>query len=172
MKLFKKKDGGIVQLIGKEKMQEWPVELPLVFIEYIKDKQLGTYGDTKVEKEISAYLDEILKDVAIPRLISVLGGDDQEEIILALKRIEELSKKNTEMARPIKPYLENLLKNQNQNIVKLAQSITDNFQKADRKKELAKKRSIMREKEKQFLAGKISGEEYAKARREYLTLKD
>jgi len=172
MKLFQKKDGGIVQLIGKEKMQEWPVELPLVFIEYIRDKQLGTYGDTKVEKEISAYLDEILKDVAIPRLISVLGGDDQEEIILALERIEELSKKNTEMARPIKSYLENLLKNQNQNIVKLAQSITDNFQKADRKKELAKKRSIMREKEKQFLAGKISGEEYAKARREYLTLKD
>jgi DNA-binding phage protein len=172
MKLFQKKDGGIVQLIGKEKMQEWPVELPLIFIEYIRDKQLGTYGDTKVEKEISAYLDEILKDVAIPRLISVLGGDDQEEIILALERIEELSKKNTEMARPIKSYLENLLKNQNQNIVKLAQSITDNFQKADRKKELAKKRSIMREKEKQFLAGKISGEEYAKARREYLTLKD
>jgi len=141
MKLFQKKDGGIVQLIGKEKMQEWPVELPLIFIEYIRDKQLGTYGDTKVEKEISAYLDEILKDVAIPRLISVLGGDDQEEIILALERIEELSKKNTEMARPIKSYLENLLKNQNQNIVKLAQSITDNFQKADRKKELAKKRS-------------------------------
>ena len=68
--------------------------------------------------------------------------------------------------------MENLLKNNNKNIVKLAQSITDNFQKADRKKELAKKRSIMREKEKQFLAGKISGEEYAKARREYLTLKD
>lgn len=153
-------------------MQEWPVELPLVFIEYIRDKQLGTYRDSKVEKEISTYLDEILKDVAIPRLISVLEGEDQEEIILALNRIEELSKKNAEMARPIKPYLDNLLKNKNKNITKLAQSISDNFQKADRRKELAKKRKIMREKETQFLAGKISGEEYAKARREYLTLKE
>ena len=172
MRIFQKKDGGIVQLIGKEKMQDWPVELPLVFIEYIRDKQLGTYGDKKVEKEISAYLDEILKDVAIPRLISVLGGDDQDEIILALKRIEELSKKNIEMARPIKPYLEILLKNNNKSITKIAQSISDNFQKAERRKELAKKRGIMREKENQFLAGKISGEEYAKARKEYLTLKE
>ncbi len=172
MRIFQKKDGGIVQLIGKEKMQDWPVELPLVFIEYIRDKQLGTYGDNKVEKEISAYLDEILKDVAIPRLISVLEGDDQDEIILALKRIEELSKKNIEMARPIKPYLENLLKNKNKNITDIAQSISNNFQKAERRKELAKKRSIMRDKENQFLAGKISGEEYAKARKEYLTLKE
>jgi len=172
MKIFHKKDGGIVQLIGKEKMQDWPVELPLVFIEYIRDKQLGTYGDNKVEKEISAYLDEILKDVAIPRLISVLEGDDQDEIIFALKRIEDLSKKNVEMARPIAPYLEKLIKNSNKDIVKLAESISNNFQKADRRKELAKKRNIMREKESQFLAGKISGEEYAKARREYLTLKE
>jgi hypothetical protein len=172
MKIFHKKDGGIVQLISKEKMQDWPVELPLVFIEYIRDKQLGTYGDNKVEKEISEYLDEILKDVAIPRLISVLEGDDQSEIILALKRIEELTKKNIDMARPIKPYLEDLMKNKNKEIVKLAESISDNFQKADRRKELAKKRKIMREKENQFLAGKISGEEYANARREYLTLRD
>ena len=172
MRIFQKKDGGIVQLIDKEKMQNWPVELPLVFIEYIKDKQLDTYGDKNVEKEISAYLDEILKDVAIPRLISVLEGDDQDEILLSLTRIEELSKKNIEMAKPIKPYLENLLQNKNKNITKVAQSISDNFQKAERRKELTKKRAIMREKENQFLAGKISGEEYAKARREYLTLKE
>ncbi|MFX1340519.1 MAG: hypothetical protein ACFFDK_18060 [Promethearchaeota archaeon] len=172
MRIFHKKDGGIVQLINKEKMQDWPVELPLVFIEYIRDKQLGTYGDNKVEKEISEYLDEILKDIAIPRLISVLEGDDQDEIIFALQRIEDLSKKNIEMARPIKPYLEKLSKNNNKDIVKLAESISNNFQKAEKRKELAKKRTIMREKEKQFLAGNISGEEYAKARREYLTLKD
>ena len=30
----------------------------------------------------------------------------------------------------------------------------------------------MQEKEKEFLAGKISGEEYANARKEYLVLKD
>jgi len=172
MRIFHKKDGGIIQLIGKDKMLEWPVELPLVFIEYIREKQLPTYGDNKIQKEVSDYLDEILKDVAIPRLISVLEGKNLDEIILALERIEELSKKNVDMAKPIQPYLNNLLNNPNKDIKKFAQNISENFQKAERKKELAKKRKIMREKENLFLEGKISGEEYAKTRKEYLTLKE
>ena len=172
MRIFNKKDGGIVQLIDKEKMQEWPVELPLIFIEYIREKQIEKYEDANVKKEITNYLDEILKDVAIPRLISVLEGDNNEETISALQRIEDLSKKNIEMTRPIKPYLNNLLKHTNKTIVKLAQNISNNFTKADKKKELAKKRKIMQEKEKEFLAGKISGEEYARTRKEYLTLKE
>ena len=172
MRIFHKKDGGIIQLIGKEKMLEWPVELPLVFIEYIREKQLPTYGDNKIQKEVSDYLDEILKDVAIPRLISVLEGKNLDEIILALERIEELSKKNVDMAKPIQPYLNNLLNNPNKDIKKFAQNISENFQKAERKKELAKKRKIMREKENLFLEGKISGEEYVKTRKEYLTLKE
>jgi len=155
-----------------EKMQEWPVELPLLFIEYIREKKLNSYEDEKVKKEISEYLNEILRDMAIPRLISVLEGDDQEEIILALTRIEELSRKNVDMTRPILSYLENLLKNKNKQISKLAQDISDNFAKADKKKELAAKKKIMQQKEKQFLEGKISGEEYAKARKEYLLLKE
>ena len=164
------KDGGVVQLADKEKMQEWPIELPLLFIEYIRSKQLDSYGSAK--KEVEQYLDEILKEVAIPRLINVLKGVDNQEIILALTRIEEISRKNTEMAKPISRYLDDLLKKNDKQIVKLAETISDNFAKAERKKELAKKRTIMRDKEKLFLEGKINGEEYAKARKEYLTLKD
>jgi len=172
MRIFYKKGGGAIQLIDKEKMLEWPVELPLIFIEYIRNNQLKLYEDTRVQKEVEAYLDEILKDVAIPRLISVLEGDDLEEIILALTRIEEISNKNIEMINPIKPYLEKLSNIENKQIEKLIQNISTQFQKAERKKELAKKRKVMREKEKLFLEGKINGEEYAKARKEYLTLKD
>ena len=172
MKIFHKKDGGIIQLVDKKNMEEWSAELPLIFIEYIREKQLDKYNDASVKKEISAYLDEILKDVAIPRLISVLEGDNEEETISALERIREISKKNVDMARPIKPYLDNLSKSKNKNIVKITQEISNNFMKADRRKELAKKRKIMQEKEKQFMAGKISGEDYAKARKEYLTLKE
>lgn len=172
MRIFHKKDGGIIQLIDKDKMEEWSVELPLIFIEYIKDKQLEKYEDAKVKKDVSAYLDEILKDVAIPRLISVLEGEDDEETISALERIKEISKKNVDMARPIKPYLDNLSKSKNKNIVKITQDISNNFIKADRRKELAKKRKIMQERETQFMAGKISGEDYAKARKEYLSLKE
>jgi hypothetical protein len=172
LKIFPKKDGGIVQLIDKEKMLDWPIELPLIFIEFIRSKQMETYTDEKLKKEILAYLDEILRDVAIPRLISVLNGNDEGEIILALTRIEELSRKNIEMARPMKSYLEKLLKNNNPKIVKLTQTISENFNKDERKKELSKKRKIMQEKEKLFLEGKITGEEYALARKQYLILKE
>jgi DNA-binding phage protein len=170
IKIFRLKNGGVVQLADKEKMQEWPIELPLLFIEYIRNKQLDSYGSAK--KEVEKYLDEILEDVAIPRLISVLKGVDNEEIILALTRIEEISRKNAEMAKPINKYLDELLKRNDKQIVKLAKTILGNFAKAERKKELTKKRKIMRDKEKLFLEGKINGEEYAKARKEYLTLKE
>ncbi len=170
MRIFKKKDGGIVQLIDKEDMKEWPIELPLLFIEYIRTKQLDSYGSAK--KDVEIYLDEIMTDVAIPGLVNVLEGDDSEKIILALTRIEEISKKDVEMAKPIKKYLNYLLEKNDKQIVNLAQAISKNFTNAERKKELAQKRKNMREKENLFLEGKISGEEYAKARKEYLTLKE
>ncbi len=170
MRIFRKKDGEIVQIIDKEKMNEWPIELPLLFVEYIRTNKLESYG--AIQKEVSAYLDEIMRDVAIPRLIKVLESDKQEEIVLALTRIEELTKKNIELARPIKPYLDNLLKNKAKEVVTIAQNIIKNFEKADRKKEMVKKKKIMQDKEKQFLEGKISGEDYAKARKDYLVLKE
>ena len=172
MKVFYKKDGGIVQLISKEKMKEWPVELPIIFIEYIRNNQLNTFSDSKLKKEIENYLDEVIKDVAIPGLIDVLDGENFEETNKALVRIEELAKKNIEMVKPIKPYVENLLKKENKEVKKLSKSILDNFDKAERRKKLAEKRKIMQEKEKEFLAGKLSGEEYANARKEYLVLKE
>ncbi|MFX1478669.1 MAG: hypothetical protein ACFFCI_11125 [Promethearchaeota archaeon] len=170
IKVFKKKDGGVIQLVDKEKMKEWPIELPLLFIEYIRNKQMDSYGSAR--KDVETYLNEVMKDVAIPRLISVLKGVDDEEIILALTRIEEISKKDAEIAKPIKKYLEDLLNKESKLIVKLAQTISNNLIKAERKKDLVLKRKIMREKEQLFLEGKISGEEYAEARKEYLTLKD
>ena len=150
-------------------MQNWPIELPLIFIEYIRSNQLDTYGSAK--KEVEKYLDEVMKDVAVPRLISVLEGNEDEEIISALERIEELSKKNIEMTTPIKPYLSNLIDSKNKNIGNLAKNISKIFERAARNKEIAKNRKIMREKERDFLAGKINAEEYAKIRKEYLTLK-
>ena len=169
LKLFKRKDGVIIQLIDKDKMQNWPIELPLIFIEYIRSNQLDTYGSAK--KEVEKYLDEVMKDVAVPRLISVLEGNEDDEIISALERIEELAKKNIEMTTPIKPYLNNLVDSKNKDIGNLAKNISKVFERAARNKEIAKNRKIMREKERDFLAGKINAEEYAKLRKEYLTLK-
>ncbi len=172
MKIFYKKDGGIVQLIDKEKIKEWPIELPLIFIEYIRNNQLKTYEGSKLKKEIEQYLDEVLKDVAIPGLIKVLDGDNFEETNKALVRIDELAKKKIDLVKPIKPYVEKLVKKDNKEIRKLSNSILESFAKAERRKRLAEKRKIMQEREKEFLAGNISGEEYANARKEYLILKE
>jgi len=172
LKIFYKQDGGIVQLIDKEKMKQWSIELPLIFIEYVRNNQLNSYNDPKLKKEIEKYLDEVLTDVAIPGLINVLDGDDVEEVNKALVRIEELAKKDIEMVKPIKPYVEKLIKKNKKEIRNLSNSIMDKFRKADRKKELAEKRKIMQKKEKMFLAGNLSGEEYAKARKDYLVLKE
>ncbi|TKJ21998.1 MAG: hypothetical protein CEE42_13430 [Promethearchaeota archaeon Loki_b31] len=172
MKIFYKKDGGIVQLIDKEKIKEWPIELPLIFIEYIRNNQLKTYEGSKLKKEIEQYLEEVLKDVAIPGLIKVLDGDNFEETNKALVRIDELAKKKIDLVKPIKPYVEKLVKKDNKEIRKLSNSILESFAKAERRKRLAEKRKIMQEREKEFLAGNISGEEYANARKEYLILKE
>lgn len=172
IKLFQKKDGGVIQLIDKEKMNDWPVELPLIFIEYIREKKLDTYEDKTVKKEVEEYLDEIMRDIAVPRLIKVIEGENTEEIVLALTRINDIAKKNIEMVRPIQKYLTNLQKNKNKKVEELSTSISEMFIKAERRKELSKKRKIMEQKEQEFLAGKISGEEYAKFRKEYLLLRE
>lgn len=172
IKRFYKKDGGVVQLIDKEKMKNWPIELPLIFIEYVRNNLIKTYNDPKVQKEVEKYLNEILEDIAIPRLINVLKEDISDEILTALERIEELAKKKIEMIMPIKPYLDDLLKNKNERIRELSKNIYELFNKAEKRKLLAEKRKIMQQKEKEFLEGKISNEEYAKIRKEYLLLRE
>ncbi|TFG25026.1 MAG: hypothetical protein EU532_12065 [Promethearchaeota archaeon] len=172
MRMFYKKDGGVVQLIDKKDMEEWPIELPLIFIEYIKNNKLDTYDDPNVKKDVEKYLDEILTDVAIPGMIKVLDGEDFGEIEQALERIDELAKKKIDLVKPIKPYIEKLDSKNKPEIKKLSSSILNAFVKEERKKVLAEKRKIMREKEQGFLEGKISPEEYANARKEYLQLRD
>ena len=171
IRVFQKKDGGIVQLIDKEKMEGWPVELPLIFIEYVKNNQLKSYDDNKLKKEVENYLNEVLNDIAIPRLIDVLESDKEDEILDALIRLEELSKKNIDQMEPIKPYLKKLTTLKNEKVQNLLTKISERFSSEEKKKELDTKRRLMQQKEKDFLAGKISGEEYAKIRKEYLLLR-
>ena len=170
--MFHKKNGGVVQLIDKEDMEEWPVELPLIFIEYIRNNKLDTYEDPNIKKEIEKYLDEVLTDVAIPRMIEVLDGEKTDEIEQTLQRIDELAKKKLDLVKPLKPYIAKLEEKGKNEVKNLTSSILNQFVKEDRKKSLAEKRKRMREIEQQFLQGKINPEDYAKARKEYLLLKD
>jgi hypothetical protein len=127
IKIFYKKDGGVVQLIEMEKIKEWPLELPLIFTDYIRSYKLKTYRDPKVEGEINKYLDEIINKLAIPRVKEVFEGDDLEELQSTLKLFEELSETNTGAVSLISPLLEDLTKNTYKTISSKAQKILKNI---------------------------------------------
>ena len=88
MKVIKKRDGGVVQLIDKKKMEDWPVELPLLFVEYIRDKKLDSYGSAK--KEVEQYLNEIVEEVAlIPPVILLFEISDELAAVRAVDGFTE-----------------------------------------------------------------------------------
>lgn len=127
MKIFYKKNGGVIQLIEEEKIQNWSIELPFIFVEYIRSNKLRSYRDDKVQNDISEYLDEILTSIAIPKLKKIFDNNNQNEIISILEKFEELSESNNKAANHISPFLPNLLKNSNKNIVKKVQNISQNL---------------------------------------------
>jgi hypothetical protein len=127
IRIFQKKDGGVVQLIDKEKIAEWPIELPLKFVEDVRSK-LKSYRDAKVEEEISKYLDEILNSLAIPKIRNVFESETQDYINSILIDFEELSEINAEAIKPIQPLLENLAKNPQKKLSASARRILDNLE--------------------------------------------
>ena len=70
MKIFKYKER-IFQLADKTMIEGWNAEMPLLFIGYIREKRLSTYPKS-VQKEVNAYLDDILENSAIPMLLTAI----------------------------------------------------------------------------------------------------
>lgn len=101
--------------------------MPLIFIEYIKSNKIRSYRDTKVEAEISQYLDEILNQTAIPKIKQIFESSNQEEILSTLSIFEELSETNNRAIIPILNLLENLTKKTNKTIATQAQKILSNI---------------------------------------------
>jgi hypothetical protein len=172
MRIFDKKDGGIVQLIDKEKMMDWPPELPLIFIEYIRNEKLKNYGSKAVQNEVNKYLDEVIKDVAIPLMAQGLETNETEKKIALLERIEEITRKKTDMAKPVKPYLEKLTNDKSTKVKQLAEKSLNNFAKAAKRKKLEEMRKKMQQLEKDWLADKVTDEEYASERKKLLKLQE
>lgn len=127
MKLFYKEDGGVIQLIEIEKIQEWPIEMPFVFVEYIKTNKLRTYRDVKVEAEISEYLNEILNKIAIPKIQQIFKGSDKDEILNTLSIFEELSEANSRAVMPIQNLLEKLTSSTDKRIISQSRKILTNI---------------------------------------------
>jgi hypothetical protein len=126
IRIFHKKDGGIVQLIDKEKIQDWPIELPLKFVEDIRNK-LKSYRDEKVEGEISNYLDDIITSLAIPKIKETLEDAPKDTVISILSSFEELSETNVGAIKPIQFLLENLTNNSNKTIAEASKRILNNL---------------------------------------------
>ena len=127
IKLFSKDNGGVIQLIEMEKIQEWPIEMPFIFVEYIKNNKLRTYRDANVETEISQYLDEILNKIAIPKVKNILNGPNKDEILSTLSIFEELSENNSRAVIPLQELFENLTKDSNNKIVSQTKRILTNI---------------------------------------------
>jgi hypothetical protein len=127
IKIFHKKDGGIIQLVEIEKIKDWPIEMPFIFVEFIRSNKLRTYRDPEVEKKISQYLDKILNDIAIPNIQKILDDANTEEILSTFSVFEELSEMNNRAVLPIQQLLEKLTKNINKNIASQAQKILSNI---------------------------------------------
>jgi hypothetical protein len=127
MKLFYKEDGGVIQLIEMEKIEEWPIEMPFFFVEYIKTNKLRTYRDVKVEAEISEYLNEILNKIAIPKIQQIFEGSDKDEILTTLSVFEKLSETNSRAVIPIQNLLEKLTNKTDKRIISQSRKILTNI---------------------------------------------
>jgi len=127
MRIFKKNDGGIVQLINKEKIREWPPELPFIFIEEIKTNRLPKYRDETVQDQIQKYLEDLEKNIAIPRLKKSLESSNDNDLLLLLERLEDKTQTRSEIFKFIKPNLEKLTNSNNSKIKKLAKEVLNNI---------------------------------------------
>lgn len=106
---------------------EWPIELPLKFVEDVRSK-LKSYRDVKVQEEISKYLDEILTTLAIPNIKEAFESGSQETIFSILSSFEDLSETNAGAVKPIASLLENLTKNNNKKVAGSARKILNNLE--------------------------------------------
>ncbi len=127
IKHFYKENGSLVQLIEMEKINEWPMELPLIFVEYIKSNKIKSYRDAKVEAEISKYLNEILNKIAIPKIKQIFDESSQDDIHSTLSILEELSETNSRAILPIENLLKDLTKQTDKEITSQAQKILLNI---------------------------------------------
>jgi hypothetical protein len=171
MKVFRLSNGMIVQIIDKEKIQKWDPETPALFVNYILDKKMESYGASKDQAEIRAYLNDILVEIAIPKLTNALKAPDPNERLKTAKNLVNLSKKNPDMIKGVLTFLQEAESTEKGAEIKAnITQVIKNYDKALKRKQYETKRKKMRELDDKLKAGKISADEYVKERKEFLIL--
>ncbi|MEX2684769.1 MAG: HEAT repeat domain-containing protein [Candidatus Sigynarchaeota archaeon] len=171
MKVFRLSDGRIVQIIDKDKIQRWDPATPALFVNYILDKKIESYGSSKDQAEIRAYLNEILEEIAVPKLTSALKSPDPNVRLTIAKNLVDISKKKADMVKGVLSFLQEAEKNETETDIKanIAQ-VLKNYDKAVKRKQYEAKRKKMKELDERLKAGKITADEYVKERKEFLLL--
>jgi hypothetical protein len=173
MKVFHLSDSRIVQIASKEKMQKWEGEAPLVYINYIRDSHLRSYGSKTNQKDISTYLDEAMKEIAIPKLIEALNSTDDDVVLGILTRIEELSRKKPDLIKITLPHVEKKQNDASSEISKLAIKVQKNYDRAMKRRQIKNKLAENEktggtdaELDQKLVSGEITESEYLRLKKE------
>ncbi|MHA1371288.1 MAG: hypothetical protein ACTSRA_16420, partial [Promethearchaeota archaeon] len=116
-------------------------------------------------------LDEVLEEVAIPKLVDALRSDDDEMRKNVATRLVELSKKKPAMIKAVLKFVQEAQASEKRSdIKKLIDTIVKNYERNEKRKLYNQKRKKMQELDNKLLSGKITSEEYIKERKEFLKL--
>ncbi len=172
-KIYKLTNNRIIQIASKEKMQKWNGEAPLVYINYLRANQLNKYGSKANQMEISKYLDEAVKEIAIPKLIQALDSPSDDELSGTLTRIEELSRKSPDLIKVTLTHVARKVSHPNNEISKIAAKIQKNYDRAMKRRQVRKKLAQNEkiggsdaELDRKLIRGEINETEYLRLKKE------
>lgn len=181
MKVFRSPDGRIVQLADEKKMEKWDAEMPLIFLGDIREKRLPAYRKDfpkKMVDEIERYLDEVMVNVAVPKLINSINSPDPKERLKIAENFLKLSENNPDQLAVALPHLEKAMADTNKEVADTMKKAFKNYNKAQKRKQTAEKRKKLTEYRKKmddlddrFAAGEISDTDYLKEQKAFLKLK-
>ena len=181
MKVFRTTDGRIVQMADRSQIEKWDAEMPLLFIGFINEKRLPLYRKEypkSLVKAVEVYLDEILENVAIPKLISALSSNNKEELLNVAENIVKISEANPDQLKIALPHLEKTIPSASKTIAKLLEKAANNYKKAQKRKQTAQKRKKLTALRKEmdivdrnYSDGNLTDEEYLAKQKDYLELK-
>ncbi len=177
LKIFRNPGGRIYQLADEEKIKKWNAEMPLIFIGFIREKQLQNYPKS-IKKEVEAYLDNVLKNIAMPKLVNALKSPKDEERLKVANNLMEISNTNPDLLKIALPQINKCLNDKNKNIADVMNKTLKNYNKAQKRKQTVKKRQQLKKLranmdkfDEDFTEGRISGEDYLIEQKIYLKLK-
>jgi len=181
MKVFRSPDGRIVQLADEKKMEKWDAEMPLIFLGDIREKRLPAYRKDfpkKMVDEIEKYLDEVMVNVAVPKLINSINSPDPKERLKIAENFLKLSENNPDQLAVALPHVEKAMTDTNKEVADTMKKAYKNYNKAQKRKQTAEKRKKLTEFRKKmddlddrFASGEITDIDYLKEQKAFLKLK-